>query len=152
MIGDEPLGRLLAMALNLVVSDLHERLAVAGFARIRPLAGFVLVSLAEASRSVGELGVLLGVSKQAAAKVVRGLEGDGLVAVRENRADRRAVVVSLTPRGRSFLRAAGNAYEEIEGEWRLIAGEAQIRTMRETIGAVLEERFGTERPPLRPAL
>jgi DNA-binding HxlR family transcriptional regulator len=101
--GDQPLGRLLAMALAAVIDELHERLAGAGWPRVRPMWGFVLLALRDRPRNIGEVGELLGVTKQAAAKVVASLVDEGLVERREDPGDRRAAVLGLTPDGRRFL-------------------------------------------------
>ena len=62
--GDQPLGRLLAMALAAVIDELHERLAGVGWPRVRPMWGFVLLALRDRPRNIGDVGELLGVSKQ----------------------------------------------------------------------------------------
>jgi DNA-binding MarR family transcriptional regulator len=59
----------------------------------------------EEERSVGELAQALGLSLPAASKLARDLEERGLVARREDPADRRRTVVALAPATRSGVHA-----------------------------------------------
>jgi DNA-binding MarR family transcriptional regulator len=149
---EQPLGRLLALALSTVLDELHDRLERAGWPRVRPLWGFVLLALRHRSRNVGEVGELLGITKQAAAKLVSTLVDEGFVERREDARDRRAVALGLTPQGVCFLADAEAAYLAIEAGWAQVAGRHQVDDLRRTLTAVLRARYGEEEPPLRPAL
>lgn len=148
----QPLGRLLTLALSMVVDELHERLAGAGWPQVRPMWGFVLLAVRDEPRTVGEIGELLGVSKQAAAKLVASLEGEGLVVRRPHPDDGRASALDLTGRGRRFLADAEHAYRAIEAGWAAVAGAEQVEQLRATVTTVLRERYGDVHPPLRPVL
>ena len=150
--GDQPLGRLLAMALAAVIDELHERLAGVGWPRVRPMWGFVLLALRDRPRNIGEVGELLGVTKQAAAKVVASLVDEGLVERREDPGDRRAAVLGLTPDGRRFLADAEAAYQAIEDGWAQVAGRRDVAALRRAVTVVLRSRYGPQEPPLRPVL
>jgi len=150
--GDQPLGRLLAMALAAVIDELHERLASAGWPRVRPMWGFVLLALRDRPRNIGEVGELLGVTKQAAAKVVASLVDEGLVERREDPGDRRAALLGLTPDGHRFLADAEAAYQAIEDGWAQVAGRRDMAALRRAVTAVLRSRYGPQEPPLRPVL
>jgi DNA-binding MarR family transcriptional regulator len=152
VVGDQPLGRLLAMALAAVVDELHERLADAGWPRARPMWGFVLLALRDRPRNIGAVGELLGVTKQAAAKVVSSLVDEGLVERREDPGDRRAAVLGLTADGRRFLADAEAAYRAIEDGWAQVAGPGDVAALRRAVSAVLRSRYGPHEPPLRPVL
>jgi DNA-binding MarR family transcriptional regulator len=147
--GDQPLGRLLAMALAAVIDELHERLADAGWPRVRPMWGFVLLALRDRPRNIGEVGELLGVTKQAAAKVVASLVDEGLVERREDPGDRRVAVLGLTPDGDRFLADAEAAYQAIEDGWAQVAGRRDVAALRRAVSVVLHSRYG---PQLRPVL
>ena len=149
---DQPLGRLLAMALAAVIDELHERLAGAGWPRVRPMWGFVLLALRDRPRNIGEVGELLGVTKQAAAKVVASLVDEGLVERREDPGDRRAAVLGLTPDGDRFLADAEAAYQAIEDGWAQVAGRRDVAALRRAVSVVLRSRYGPQVPPLRPVL
>jgi DNA-binding MarR family transcriptional regulator len=152
VVGDQPLGRLLAMALTAVIDELHERLADAGWPRVRPMWGFVLLAVRDGPRNIGEVGELLGVTKQAAAKVVASLVDEGLVERRADPGDRRAAVLGLTPDGRRFLADAEAAYQAIETGWAEVAGRRDVAALRRAVSAVLRSRYGPQEPPVRPVL
>lgn len=140
------------MALTAVVDELHERLADAGWPRVRPMWGFVLLAVRDRPRNIGEVGALLGVTKQAAAKVVGSLVDEGLVERREDPADRRAAVLGLTPDGRRFLADAEAAYQAIEAGWAEVAGRRDVDALRRAVSTVLRARYGPQEPPVRPVL
>jgi len=149
---DEPLARLLAMALGTLVADLHDRLEQRGWPRTRPLWGFVLLALRDAPRSISQVGLLLGTTKQAAAKVVSGLEEAGLVERGEDPHDRRATTIRLTRRGRRFLADVERIYGELERDWAAVLGNGRLAALRADLATLLAAKHGSTRPPIRPAL
>lgn len=149
---DEPLARLLAMALSAIVDELHERLEHRGWQRTRPLWGFVLLSVRDQPRSISQIGEVLGTTKQAAAKVVTGLEEAGLVVRATDRRDRRVTAVRLSRRGGRFLADVERIYSELEDEWAVMIGEPQLAAVRAGLTAALAAKYGSDRPSVRPAL
>jgi DNA-binding MarR family transcriptional regulator len=140
------------MALSAVVDELHDRLEQRGWERTRPLWGFVLLSVRDQPRSISQIGLLLGTTKQAAAKVVAGLEEAGLTIRDANPDDRRATTVRLTTRGREFLADVERIYADIEAEWAAALGKQRLSTVRSGLAAAITARYGANRPPVRPAL
>ena len=107
-------GLLFAQALNAYVAHLHRRLGERGFSDLRPTFGLPLRALHEQPRTLTELARGLGVSKQAAAKIVAELDGRSLIEREPSPEDGRATLLRLSARGRSLVRAAieiGNAVE-----------------------------------------
>jgi DNA-binding MarR family transcriptional regulator len=107
-------GLLLARALNAYVEHLHRELGARGFHDLRPTFGLPLRALQERPRTLTELAGELGVTKQAAAKIVGELEGRGLIAREPSPDDGRATLLRLSGSGRSLIAAAieiGNAVE-----------------------------------------
>jgi len=107
-------GLLFAQALNAYVAHLHRRLGERGFSDLRPTFGLPLRALHEQPRTLTELARGLGVSKQAAAKIVAELDGRSLIEREPSPDDGRATLLRLSARGRSLVRAAieiGNAVE-----------------------------------------
>jgi DNA-binding MarR family transcriptional regulator len=149
---DEPLGRLLTMALNAVIEELHQRLEATGWGPTRPLWGFVLLAIRDQPQSISDIGGLLGITKQAAAKVVDGLCAAGLARRDHDLTDRRATAVTLTKRGARFLTAAESSYAEIEAGWAAAIGVTALAAMRANLAAVIHAHYGDQRPPLRPTL
>jgi DNA-binding MarR family transcriptional regulator len=140
------------MALTAVVDDLHDRLERRGWERTRPLWGFVLLALRDRPHSISQIGLLLGTTKQAAAKVVTGLEEAGLAARGTDPRDRRATTLRLTERGERFLADVERTYAEIESEWAAAIGERELVAVRTGLAAAIDAHHGGERPPIRPAL
>jgi len=98
---DTDFGLLLARAFNAYVEHLHYGLAARGFADLRPTFGLTLRALHAGPRTLTELARELGVSKQAAAKVVGELEGRSLIEREPSPADGRATLLRLSARGGS---------------------------------------------------
>jgi len=108
-------GLLFAQALNAYVEHLHQGLAEHGFTDLRPTFGLPLRALDIRPRTLTELARSLGVSKQAAAKIVAELEGRSLIEREPSPDDGRATLLRLSARGRSLVAAAieiGNAVEQ----------------------------------------
>jgi DNA-binding MarR family transcriptional regulator len=140
------------MALSALVDELHERLDARGWGPTRPLWGFVLLSLRERPHSISQIGALLGTTKQAAAKVVAGLEEAGLVVRAPEPSDGRATSIRLTQRGRRFLRDVERIYADLEREWEAAIGTERLAAVRAGVDAALAARYGDDRPPIRPAV
>ena len=107
-------GLLFAQALNSYVAHLHRGLADRGFSDLRPTFGLSLRALHERPRTLTELARELGVTKQAAAKVVGPLEQRRLIEREPSPADGRSTLLRLSGRGQSLVAAAieiGNAVE-----------------------------------------
>jgi DNA-binding MarR family transcriptional regulator len=147
-----PLARLLAMALTALVTELHERLEQRGWERTRPLWGFVLLFIRQSPRRISEIGVLLGVTKQAAAKAVASLEEAGLVERREDPSDGRAVSVCLSAVGEDFLADVEHIYADLEREWADAIGARRLSAARHALADALAAHYAGAPPPLRPTL
>lgn len=141
-----PLGRLLTQATRHLVDEMHHRLAEQGFDDLRPAHGYVLNAAAAGGVTASALAVVLGVTKQGAAKVVVELEARGYVE-RTTTDDRRARPIALTPRGRAALAAAEAIQRAIEEEWGAMVGTRSMATLRRSLEQVVERVDA----PLRPA-
>jgi DNA-binding MarR family transcriptional regulator len=152
VVEDEPLARLMTLAVRLVIDDMHERLAARGHPELRPAHGYVLHAASKGT-TASEVAALLGMTKQGAAKVIEELEELGYVdRDRAPRGDRRARPVHLTRRGRAALDTAAGIQRAIEAEWTELAGTramAGLRTALEKVLAAAETEGAL--PPLRPA-
>jgi DNA-binding MarR family transcriptional regulator len=129
-------GLLLAQALNSYAEHLHRELGKRGFADLRPTFGLPLRALHERPRTLTELASELGVSKQAAAKVVGEMERRALIQREPSPDDGRATLLRLSPRGRRLVAAAveiGNAVEADLGPGLGAAGAAGLRTALERL-------------------
>jgi DNA-binding MarR family transcriptional regulator len=107
-------GLLLAQAFNRYIEHLHRGLADRGFVDLRPTFGLALRALHERPHTLTGLAGELGVTKQAAAKVVGELEARSLIEREPSPDDGRSTLLRLSPRGKSLVAAAiriGNAVE-----------------------------------------
>lgn len=123
---------LLLAAFNSMTDEVNSRLAAKGFAGVRNSHGFAMQALGDGCTSV-QLAQRLGVSKQAAAKTVQGLESMGFVQRSANPADAREMLVSPTVRGRKMLRLSGDAFADIVAGWRADLGNQTVDAMLLTL-------------------
>ena len=147
-----PLARLLAMAYRQLIDGLHARLAARGHRDVRPAFGFVLLSVRARPTNSKEIGELLGVTKQAASKVVDSMERAGYVRRERDGDDARSKVIALTPRGRKFLETVESIYVDLEADWARVTGKRRLEELRDDLRRVLEAAHGGRLPPLRPTM
>ena len=147
---DVPLARLLLMAGRTLVDDLHVRLREEGWEGIRPAYGFVLVALRDRSLGTTALADELGVTKQAASKLLDAMVANGLVDRDLDPEDARVRVLSLTPRGRHLLSDVERIYVDLEAGWARIIGERSLRQTARRLSDVLLAVHGGTLPPVRP--
>jgi DNA-binding MarR family transcriptional regulator len=138
------------MAFRSLIDDLHERLAARGIRDVRPAYGFVLLAARHSPLSVGDVGVLLGTTKQAASKLVDSLEADGYVRRIADRDDARSRRIELTRDGHRVLEAVEHIYRELEREWADIVGERRVESMRADLTKILRTQNDGVLPPVRP--
>ena len=118
--------------------------AAAGFHEARPPHGFVLRALAGGGLTLTALAERLGVTKQAALKVVDDMEARGLVARVPSPADRRAKLLTLTPRGEAARAAALQTSAAIERELREDLGDDAVDAARAVLMRFVERHGGLE--------
>lgn len=123
---------LLLNAFNSMTDEVNRRLSTKGFDGVRNSHGFAMQALDAGCTSV-QLGHRLGISKQAAAKTIQGLESMGFVRRSPNPADAREMLVSPTVRGRTMLRLSGEAFADIVAGWRAELGDRTIDAMLKTL-------------------
>jgi DNA-binding MarR family transcriptional regulator len=111
-------GDLLALARQSWVHRMAAELADRGFADYRISDAAMLRRLQRGPAAVGELGGPLGVTRQAARKVVRGLQDRGYATTQADAEDGRKLNVVLTPAGHAY---AGAIVEVIAGLNRGVA-------------------------------
>lgn len=130
---------LLLDAFNSMTEEVNRRLAAQRFDGVRNSHGFAMQALGDGCTST-QLGQRLGISKQAAAKTVQGLEAMGFVRRSANPADARETFISPTPRGRTMLRLSGAAFADIVAGWRADLGDATVDAMLRTLASARAPR------------
>ena len=122
----ENLGFLLAKASQRWNELLYARFVAGGYREVRPAYGSILVPLfEEEGLRIGELGRRARLAKQTMTTMVRLLERDGLVIREPDPSDRRASLVSLTPRARRFRPVAEEVLRELDELVRARLSEGQ---------------------------
>ncbi len=138
------------MVFRTLIDDLHARLRGRGWRDVRPSHGFVLLEARRRRLGVTDVARLMGVTKQAASKLVTSMVKVGYL--REvNAEDGRAREVALSPRGRRLLDAVEDVYRELEGEWANVIGRRRVEAIRKDLTKVLIARHGSL-PTVRPTL
>jgi DNA-binding MarR family transcriptional regulator len=145
-----PLARLFAIAYRSLIDDLHERLAARGWRNVRQNYGFVLLAARGSGIQASEIAALMGISKQAASKLVEAMEQAGYLRRDPHADDLRAKVVTLTGRGDELLAAVEEIYAELEDEWVAILDRARVDALRCDLTTVLRAPHGGRLPPIRP--
>lgn len=148
---DLALGRSLTLAVRLLVDEMHERLAAEGFDDLRPAFGYVLNAARTSALSASDIGALLGITKQGAAKLLAEMEAAGYIVRRNSETDARVRAVELTDRGHRALGAAERAQDAIEQRWERLSSSRDMKALRRVLAAVIDEAASTGMPPLRPA-
>jgi DNA-binding MarR family transcriptional regulator len=149
-------GDLLALARQSWIHRMAAELEGRGFADYRISDAATLRRLRRGPASVGELGVLLGVTRQAARKVMRGLEERGYASTQADADDARKVNIVLTAAGRGYADAiieviAGlnRAVAARVGADQLVAADAVLRASIEDEG-VARRAARVSPPPSAP--
>ncbi len=146
----EPVPVLLAMTYRAMGDEFHDRLEQIGLEPLRPAHGYVFRFLKDRRATTVDIGQHLGVTKQAAAKIVNELDGWGYVLREPHPTDKRAQYVALTTKGRDYLKLADNLWADIEAEMAEAVGATTLDTIRTGLAAYLRHVRGEDTPGLRP--
>jgi DNA-binding MarR family transcriptional regulator len=133
---------LVVAATRYVAERLDAAVAAAGIEGMRAPYGFVIRALHGSPLTLTALAERLGVTKQAAIKVVDEMEARGFVERRPHPDDRRAKVLALTERGAAVRRAARAESRRMEAELRRELGADDVAAFRRTLLRFLELHGG----------
>lgn len=112
--------------------------------KLRNSHGYVFQYLLSGPRTVGELAELLGVTQQAASKVVVELEGLGYVERQADGDDKRVRHIALTKRGVAVVEKGRAARAGLEAQLVKAVGHPVLNTARTALIALLTEVGGLE--------
>ncbi|MEV5574108.1 MarR family winged helix-turn-helix transcriptional regulator [Spirillospora sp. NPDC052269] len=126
----------LLLAFRTIIDETHEELARQGHPNMRPMHGSAFQAIGPHGTTAVELGRRLGVSKQAAGKLVDTLERLGYVERASDPSDARRKLVRLTGHGMDALRLSAEIFEAVRNRWadelghdRMRAFEADLRAL-----------------------
>lgn len=123
----------LFLAFRVIIDELHAELARQGHPDLRPMHGFVFQAIGPDGTTAVELGRRLGVSKQAAGKMVESLERAGYVERASDPSDARRKIVRLTARGADSLTRSARIFDRIRGDWAQRLGADRVRALEEDL-------------------
>lgn len=116
----------------------------AGHPQLRISHGYVFQLLISAPRTVGEIADGLGVTQQAASKVVAELASLGYLALLSEPADRRVRRVALSSLGERAVSDARAARRKLENKLTAKVGESGMLTARKALISLLGASGGLE--------
>jgi DNA-binding MarR family transcriptional regulator len=93
---------------------------------------------------------LMGMTKQAASKLVDAMVSGGYIQRGSDPQDGRQRPVSLTGRGEELLSAVEQIYAELEDGWAELIGPSQLDRMRRDLMRILSDPGQDQLPPVRP--
>lgn len=142
------LPELLLVVTRGVFDRVHEQLTAAGHP-VRPAHGYVFQLLATTGGASGtEIAHHLGVTKQAAAQLVDGLERQGYVTRAPDPREHRARLAVLTDRGWECIREAERLWRAEEADVADVLGADAADALRDGLARLAAAR-GWLAPPLR---
>jgi DNA-binding MarR family transcriptional regulator len=135
---------LVTIAARAVSDRLVAAHAAAGNGQVRPPHGFVIRALGDGGMTLTELASQLGVSKQAAQKLVDDMEARGLVERVASATDRRAKLLRLTADGQAVRATSLAESRRMESELRRSLGAETADAMRRALERFVERNGGLE--------
>jgi DNA-binding MarR family transcriptional regulator len=120
---------LLLLGFRTLIDELHSRLAAVGHPDARPMHGFVCQAVGPEGASAVEVGQRLGVSKQAAGKLIATLEQAGYVTREPDADDARRKLVRLSTRGSDLLVQSARIFDELRADWAAVLGGERLNAI-----------------------
>lgn len=121
-----------------VTADLADR----GHPRATPALHFAMEAIERGASDASALGRALGISRQAAAKTIRSLEGSGYVARGLDDGDARRRPLLVTDRGREWTALGAAAFERILVRLEDRAGAAPVADLERLLHLLPEITLG----------
>jgi DNA-binding MarR family transcriptional regulator len=118
-------------------SAIRQALAQAGYDDLPPNGPYVIGAIARTSAPLSSIILQLGVSKQAAGQLVDTLVLRGYLERSVDPADRRRLVVELTPRGEDAAALIRAAVDQVEADLEADMGGERVRATREVLASLI---------------
>ena len=132
------LGRLLLKAYRAFSSQAVEKLKKRGYEKISLASTMLLMNIDAKGSQLSRLGEKIGISRQAVTNLVSQLEEKKYLQRSPDPADKRAMIVSLTPKGWQLINDIVKVKAEIEDDYCSIIGSDQMKHLRESLNKLLE--------------
>lgn len=132
-------GDLLALARQSWITQMANGLSDLGFEDYRRSDAAVMRRLLRGPLSIGQLGIALGTSRQAARKVADGLERRGLANMKRDSDDTRQVNVLLTADGDAYAAAVTKVIERLNRNLSRRVDAADLAGADRVLRAVLSD-------------
>lgn len=116
----------------------------AGHPQLRISHGYVFQLLIGGPKNIGVLATELGVTQQAASKVVAELTAFGYLTALASPTDRRVRQIALSKRGEGAIAVARAARADLDAKLRATLDDETIAGARSALAALLEATGGTE--------
>jgi len=129
----EHLGRLLLRAWRGVTEEGVELVRELGYGDLRPGYLPLFANIDAEGTRINELAERADVTRQMMGRLVRELDELGYVGTRADPEDRRAVIVTLTAKGRRFRRDADRAMERMIGRYEVALGRDDIAALHDIL-------------------
>jgi DNA-binding MarR family transcriptional regulator len=141
-------GDLLALARQSWVRQMASRLEQRGHSDYRRSDAAAVRLLRRGPVSIGGLGTMLGVTRQAARKVADGLEQRGYARTEQDAQDSRRLNVVLTPAGEGYARAAVEVIHALNRELCERVDPAQLSAADAVLRAAINDQSAREHADL----
>lgn len=130
---------------------LSVKLEEVGLDGVRPIQAVALAPLVAGGLHATALAQRLGVSRQAVAQMIRGLERRGYVIRVPDPVDARAKIIDLTPRGHRVIHVIRCGAMELQEEWRSRLGDERFVELQETLKTLILDENGASGEPAGPS-
>ncbi|HLY25709.1 MAG TPA: MarR family transcriptional regulator [Aggregatilineales bacterium] len=131
--GTQSLARLMLPLYRAFNAMAQEKYAQRGHAGLTTAHTLLFGNLDEEGTRIVSLAERMGTTKQFTGRLVHQLEEHGYIRTTPDPSDRRATIVTATPEGLHFFADACAVKDEIEGQFKAIAGEENIALLFTTL-------------------
>lgn len=135
---DSHLGFLLWRASRMFLEELRHELVERGYDDLSPTHVNIMPMLDVDGTSAQVLATRIGISKQAAGKIVAELQRAGYVRTERDPSDARARLVVFSEKGRALLDDGEKAKLAIESRWLAGLDEDSARLLKQALAAITE--------------
>ncbi|GIJ44843.1 hypothetical protein Val02_17290 [Virgisporangium aliadipatigenens] len=138
LVSDVHLARLLLRAIRAVQATYIDRLQQRGHPGVRTGHIPVFAGLDPGGTRITDLAARAGITRQMMGRLVRELVDLGYLSAESDPKDQRAVIVSMTDRGRAFGHEAGQIMGELEDEYGDLLEDPGLRTLKHGLATIID--------------